>query len=183
MPITRTEADAFIKELLKINKSTLFTIQIAGSYRRGLERINDIDILMISKKQEWDKSISSPVESIKLPGDITETNAGGIHRLTTIMCRIPNVAPFKIKCDIYAVDKKNLPYALLHSTGDRGTNLGMRRLAMDKGWLLNQYGLWYRNRPNVRVAGTENIKTEKEVFEKLGHPYKHPEKRDHKLNT
>jgi DNA polymerase (family 10) len=175
MPLTREEADVLINKLNDLNKSsTQFKIVIAGSYRREKESIKDLDILMVSKKLRWSEPI--PIDLIKLPGDIVETNQGKIHRLTTIKFDILGRSK-KITCDIYAVDRADLPFGLLHSTGGRDSNLGLRRIAISKGWLLNQYGLWQRDRPDVKVPGTENIKTEKEIYQKLGKPYKEPKDR------
>jgi DNA polymerase/3'-5' exonuclease PolX len=129
---------------------------------------------MVSKKLRW--TDPKPIDKLKLPGEIVEANKGNIHRLTTIKFDLFG-RPKRIKCDIYAVDRADLPFALLHSTGSRELNLGLRQIAINKGWLLNQYGLWYRDRPDVKVTGTENIKTEKEIFQKLGKPYKEPKDR------
>lgn len=65
------------------------------------------------------------------------------------------------------------PYALLHLTGSKGHNIGMRALAKRQKMLLNQYGLF-------RVSGTERrqvrplARSEQDIFRKLGKKYKPP---------
>ena len=60
---------------------------------------------------------------------------------------------------------------LLTYTGPFGLNIGLRILARKKSMLLNQYGLFTRDRKYL--AG----KTETEIYKKLGKKYKAPELR------
>jgi DNA polymerase/3'-5' exonuclease PolX len=169
--ITRQEATEFITKLKALNKNnTNGKILIGGSYRRELPFNSDIDILWVSKKKEW--TIDKPMNTIKLPGVVLETTNGDIHRMTLVEFKNK-----KILCDVFIVDKFVLPFALLYSTGDRDTTLGFRVAAKNKNWLLNQYGLWMRDNPNIRVPGTENIKTEQEIFKFFGMEYKEPKTR------
>jgi DNA polymerase (family 10) len=169
--LTRADAAEFITQLKKINNSTLGTIEIAGSYRRELPFLKDIDILWISKKKEWDAKLL-PINILKLPGELITSNNGNIHRLATVKYKNK-----LIKCDIYVVNKCELPFALLHSTGSKGSNLGLRRIAIDNGWLLNQYGIWMRVEPLKPAPGSEKIKNEKDIFAFLGKQYKKPSER------
>jgi DNA polymerase (family 10) len=170
--LTREDAAIFIAELKKINKNSVNgTIQIAGSYRRESPILKDIDILWVSKKKQWSNTLV-PINLLKLPGDVVESNNGIVHKLTTV--KFKNKL---IKCDMYVVNKFELPFALLHSTGSKGSNLGLRIIAINKGWLLNQYGLWIRDKPTERVPTSEKIKDEKGVFQILGKKYKEPAER------
>ena len=156
------------------NANPTLNIKIAGSYRRKKQRLNDLDILLISKTNKW-AADADPISNLRLP-QIIEQNNGIIRRMTIIRYKNTN-----IKCDIYRVDKDILPFMLFHATGDRGENLGIRRLAIDRGWSLNQYGIWYRDNRTRRVAGSEKIKTEKDIYEFFGREYRKPEDRDHNI--
>ena len=51
----------------------------------------------------------------------------------------------KYNIDLFFIKKKELPYMMFHYMGPRSYNIRTRAYAKRKGWLLNQYGLWYAN--------------------------------------
>jgi len=61
--------------------------------------------------------------------------------------------------------------ALLYFTGSKSHNIALRGLANERGWKLNEYGLFDGNR---RIAGA----TEVEIYKKLGLEYVPPELRE-----
>lgn len=163
-------ATKFIKYIKKRN-STL-NLKVAGSYRRKLPKINDVDLLLVSKGPSWPND-SNPISKIKI--NIISQDNGELHRLIKT-----SFDGHTFICDVTKVNKKDLPFQLFHLTGDKGENIGFRQIAANKGWILNQYGIWYRDRPTIRVKGSEKIKNEKDIFEFLGKTYKPPEERIHK---
>lgn len=74
-----------------------------------------------------------------------------------------------VHVDFMCIQTESWPFALLHFTGSKGTNIDMRRRANQMGYTLNQYGL---TDDSGKVV--EGIKTEKEIFEFLQLPYKQP---------
>ena len=132
-------------------------ISPAGSIRRMKETIGDIDILVISKNPEkvMDFFTSRPnVEKIWAKG--------------------PTKSSVRLKegldCDLRVIKKESFGAALQYFTGNKDHNILTRRLAIDKGLKLNEYGIF---RGRKRIAG----KTEKEVYQAIGLSYIEPELR------
>ena len=76
-----------------------------------------------------------------------------------------------LQVDVRVVPEQSYGAALLYFTGSKAHNIALRGLANDRGWKLNEYGLFSGKR---RIAGT----TEEEVYEKLGLAYVPPELRE-----
>ena len=123
-------------------------IEVAGSLRRKKETIKDIDILACSQK----------------PQVIMETFVG--HQLVE---RVVAQGPTKssvllqsgISVDLRVVKEKEFPAALQYFTGSKEHNTEMRTIAKSAGYKLNEYGLFKGKR-------ALSLKTEKELYEKLG---------------
>lgn len=127
-------------------------IEVAGSVRRKKETIGDADILITSKnpKKVMDFFVSLP--------DIEEVLA---HGQTKSMIRLKN----GLEVDLRVVDPGSFGAALQYFTGDKNHNIKVRKIAQDKGYKLNEYGLFKKEKDEeIRVAG----KTEEEIYEKLG---------------
>lgn len=128
-------------------------IKIVGSIRRCEEKPVDIDIVLIPK-------------NIKKLEDFLKTLArriqGGEHESTWIVNNT--------KVELYYAEPEYWGAMLLAYSGKKGSNIGLRIIARTKGFKLNRYGLY---RKDKRVAG----KTEKEIYEKLNRKYKSPRNR------
>ena len=75
-----------------------------------------------------------------------------------------------IQVDVRVFTEKEFGAGLLYFTGDKQHNIWLRKIAIKKGWKLNEYGLFEGTR---RIAG----KTEEEIYSKLGVNFVEPEKR------
>ena len=95
---------------------------------------------------------------------MTEVLAHGPTR-TTVVLRSG------LQVDIRAVPEQSYGAALLYFTGSKAHNIALRALANDRGWKLNEYGLFAGKR---RIAGV----TEQEVYGKLGLAFIEPELRE-----
>lgn len=143
-------ADSISKDLSKFGKVT-----IAGSIRRKKEP-NDIDLVMISDRKDEVKDYFRRKGRIVAEGD------------TKVEAFIK-----KVKTDVFFSDKKSFPAQLLRRTGPAGANIKNSEIARSKGLLLNEYGLFNR-KTKKRIP---NIKSEKDIYKKLGKPYRLPEQR------
>ena len=76
-----------------------------------------------------------------------------------------------MNADIRILPEESFGAALQYFTGNKPHNIELRKIALDKGWKLNEYGIF---RENQRIAG----KTEEEVYEKLGLQWIPPEMRE-----
>jgi len=120
----------------------------AGSLRRKLPTIGDIDLLVSSSKPE--KVIE---KFTKVPG-IKKVMAKGKTKAIILLKN-------NVQVDIRVIPDEEFGAALQYFTGNKGHNIELRKIAIRKGYKLNEYGLF---KGNKRIAG----KTEKEIYNKLG---------------
>ena len=143
----------------KLRKSGLFErVEIAGSMRRMRETIGDIDILAISEKPEVGMDFFSNMDEVKgivVKGPTKTTVELGIG--TT--------------CDIRVLPKESFGAAMQYFTGNKDHNVKLRKIAISKGWKLNEYGLF---KGKDTIAG----KSEEEIYDKLGMDFIQPELRE-----
>ena len=133
-------------------------ISSAGSVRRMKETIGDCDFLVISK---------APVKVmdffVSLPGVIKIWGKG----TTKASVRLKE----GFDMDIRVVPKKSYGSALQYFTGSKEHNIATRRLAIDKGLKLNEYGLF---KGKKMIAGW----SEAGVYKALGLVWMAPELRE-----
>jgi len=151
----------------KIKSKLPFPAYVAGSIKREVPFINDIDIVIIPKNIDEARIVISSI--------LTKIEKFGEQIISGIYYH--NNRPVLI--DFFVTTKKELPYSMLQYIGPKYYNIRIRRYVRDQhGWLLNQHGLFYANKPTVRVAGTSSIKTEKDIIKFIGTHYYHPRERE-----
>ncbi len=130
----------------------------AGSVRRMRETIGDVDFLVQSDDPETVSNffVSMP-EVIQV---IEKGKTKSAIKLKTGM-----------NADIRILPEESFGAALQYFTGNKPHNIELRKIAIDKKWKLNEYGIFDGNVP---IAG----KTEEEVYEKLGLQWIPPEMRE-----
>lgn len=138
-------------------------ILLAGSLRRRKETIGDIDIILTADRKYWKKIITviigfQGVARVLASG---ETKASFIY------------GPQKVQVDIRLVHDFEFGAASLYFTGSKEHNIRLRLMAKEKGWKLNEYGL-FESDTDKRIAG----RTEAEIYKKLGMDYIPPELRE-----
>ena len=79
-----------------------------------------------------------------------------------------------IDVDLRVVPEKSFGAALQYFTGSKDHNVELRKIAIKKGWKLNEYGLFEKN--GKQIAG----KTEEEIYKKLGLDWMPPEMRENR---
>ncbi|MCQ5375947.1 MAG: DNA polymerase/3'-5' exonuclease PolX [Methanomassiliicoccales archaeon] len=140
----------------------LRTVSVAGSLRRMKETIGDIDILVGSDNPSMvmDVFVSNPeVEEVLARGDTR-----GSVRLKD-----------GVQVDIRVVSTDSYGAALQYFTGSKDHNIELRRLAIEKGYKINEYGVFTKE-TGEKIAG----KTEEEVYGILGLDYIPPELRENR---
>lgn len=135
--------------------------QVAGSIRRMKETIGDIDVLVVTKHP---KKVVDYFTSLK---NVSKVMAKGPARSTIRLNE-------GVECDLRVVQRRSFGTALMYFTGSKDHNIALRRIAMGKGWKLNEYGLFTGRAGKKQIAGA----TEKEVYKKLGLQYVEPEMRE-----
>jgi DNA polymerase (family 10) len=148
-----------IVEYLRANAS-VEKISIGGSLRRGKETIGDIDILV------GDNNPARVMDSFT-----------GHPFVQTVLMKGPTKSSVLlqkgIQVDIRAVETGSWGAALQYFTGSKEHNVATRKIGVDMGLKLNEYGLFERD-SGRKVAGA----TEEEVYRALGLTYIEPELRE-----
>jgi DNA polymerase (family 10) len=133
-------------------------INMAGSFRRRKETVGDLDIVITAKR-------GSPVMDRFVSYDeVTEVVSKGSTR-STVRLRSG------LSVDLRVVPEVSYGSALMYFTGSKAHNIALRKIAMDKGWKVNEYGIF---EGEERIAG----RTEEEIYQKLGLAYVEPELRE-----
>ncbi|HTD70901.1 MAG TPA: DNA polymerase/3'-5' exonuclease PolX [Gemmatimonadales bacterium] len=135
-------------------------IEVAGSYRRRRETIGDLDIVVTSERKDSAKVMDRFVTY----GDVAEVISKGETRATVKLRG-------GLQVDLRAVEPDAYGAALLYFTGSKAHNIELRKIAQEKAYKLNEYGLFKGTR---RAAG----KTEQEIYTKLGLDWIPPELRE-----
>lgn len=135
-------------------------LTVAGSFRRRKETVGDLDILVTAAKD-------SPVmQRFTEFDEVKEVISHGKTRSTVVLRTGLHV-------DLRVLPQVSYGAALQYFTGSREHNIEVRRLAVRKGYKINEYGVYEGDK---RIAG----KTEKEVYASVGLPYIEPELRENR---
>jgi len=134
---------------------------VAGSYRREKPTVGDIDILVVTKRPQ---EISDAIADLPIVRNVA---AHGDKKLSFDLTS-------GIRVDIRFVQKNQWGSALLYFTGSKDHNIALRKIAIRKGWKLNEYGL----SEGGKVIAS---KTEEEIYEALNVPYREPRDRENAL--
>lgn len=135
-------------------------VALAGSYRRRKETVGDLDILVTAAR-------NSPVmRRFAAYDEVVEVISQGETRATV---RLHS----GMQVDLRVVPQVSYGAALHYFTGSKAHNIAVRRLAMDRGLKLNEYGVF---RDGKRIAG----RTEEQVFAAVDLPYIEPELRENR---
>lgn len=137
-------------------------ISVAGSVRRQKETIGDIDILVASTNPKKTASffVSFPeIEKVWAEGNTK--------------CSVRLKEGFDV--DLRMVAQKSFGSALQYFTGSKEHNIATRKIAIEKGLKLSEYGVFKTTRGVSRqIAG----KTEQDVYKAIGLPFIPPEMRE-----
>ncbi len=143
----------YLKQLASINQ-----VIVAGSYRRRLETIGDLDILVTA-------------HDIKPIGDhfikFEETAEVLSHGPTRSTIRLRS----GIQVDLRVVEEKSYGAALIYFTGSKAHNITIRKIAISKKLKINEYGVF---KGEKYLLG----RTEAEIYKKLNLEFIPPELRE-----
>jgi len=146
---------AYIREIDGVKQAV-----IAGSYRRQKETVGDLDILVTAKRG------SDVMDRFVEYDEVDDVVSKGDTRSTVIL-----QSGFHV--DLRVVAEVSYGAALFYFTGSKAHNIAVRKRAIDRGWKLNEYGLF---EDDERIAG----KTEQDVYDKLDLPFIAPQLRENR---
>lgn len=129
-----------------------------GSIRRFSETIGDVDIVVATSRPELigEAALAFP--------EVDEVIGAGETK-TSFVTREG------LQVDIRTVKPSQLGSALLYFTGSKAHNIQLRQKAIDRGWLLSEYGLF----EDEKVVAS---KTENAIYEALGMEFVPPTLRE-----
>ncbi len=179
-------AQEIVKELKE--SKLVNQVEVCGSLRRWQETVGDLDILATSKNPERAVNLFTTLKDIK-----------------RIVAKGPTKAHVILKqgiaADLRVVKPESFGAAIHYFTGSKAHNIRIRRLGMNKGLRINEYGVYKYKRKTQNAkrspdgeAGkmtNQNLKideirkfikiggkTEQEVFKAVGLPWIPPELRE-----
>jgi DNA polymerase/3'-5' exonuclease PolX len=95
------------------------------------------------------------------------------------VCRLPSkVDALHRRIDILWTPYDQYHYALLYFTGSGFHNIQMRRIALEKGYTLNEAELLPLDPQTGRCGEPVLVKSEEEIYKLLGMKYREPVDRD-----
>jgi DNA polymerase (family 10) len=147
------EVEQKLKSLKEVER-----VDVVGSIRRRKETIGDADFLVISKKPEKVMDFFT-----SLPGIVKIWGKGS----TKASVRMRE----GFDMDIRVLPKRSYGAALQYFIGSKEHNIALRKIAIDKGLKLSEYGLF---KGSKMIAGEK----EEEIYKKLGMDWIPPEMRE-----
>ncbi len=133
-------------------------VEIAGSFRRRKETVGDLDLLICGGRSE------AVMKAFVSHDDVTEVLGQGETKSSV---RMRN----GLQVDLRHVPRGSFGTALLYFTGSKEHNIELRKLAIERGLSLNEYGL-------TRGETTVAARTEEEVYAALDLAWIPPELRE-----
>lgn len=143
----------------------------AGSVRRGAAVSKDLDLIVVAPADSG--ALTGEVAlapAARSPLVLVETYAAGPRRRSLVV----GWGRARYALDLFLATRAELPFALVHHTGGRDFNIGLRARARRRGWTLNQYGLWLARAPGRRAPGAQNVRSERQLLALLGAPWRAP---------
>jgi DNA polymerase (family 10) len=135
-------------------------VEIVGSYRRRQETVGDIDILVVRENKDvvFNKTLDyENIENIISKGE------------TKTSIELKN----GMQVDLRIFDPEEFATARIYFTGSKSHNIELRSMAKDRGWKINEYGIFKEEK---RLE----IDTEEDVYKKLNLKYIPPELRENR---
>ena len=141
-------------------------VEAAGSFRRGMETVGDLDFLVASSNpapiMDWFTSMDGIVE-VTAHGD------------TKSSIRLEG----GMQADLRVVPSEQFYFALHHFTGSKDHNVRMRQKALSLGLSLSEWGLRpEEEKDSSRKAGSVEANSEEDIFKALGLQYVPPSLRE-----
>lgn len=145
-----------IKQIPGVKKA-----MIVGSIRRKRKTIGDIDIVLAASNP----ARLSIAKKIRLLPQVQRVLAAGQTRISLVLQQ-------GIQADLRIVTPDEWGAALLYFTGSKEHNIRLRTMARNRGWKINEYGV-FELEGGKKIAG----ETEEGIYALFGLSYIPPEKR------
>jgi len=138
-------------------------VELAGSFRRRRETVGDLDVLVCGGDAE------QVMKAFTKHGSVADVLGQGETKSSVRL-------EVGLQADLRLVPEESFGAALMYFTGSKEHNIELRRIAIDKGLSLNEYGLTKSEKSEKVVAG----RTEEDVYRALGLAWVPPELRENR---
>lgn len=136
-------------------------VEGVGSLRRGAETCGDIDLLAAGADRDV-------LELFTRHPQVERVLGRGETKASVLLVG-------GMQADLRVVSADERGAALQYFTGSKAHNIVLRDRALERGWRLNEYGL-FKAADNTRLAG----RTEQEIYKALDMPWVPPELRENR---
>ncbi|WP_199030480.1 DNA polymerase/3'-5' exonuclease PolX [Ralstonia sp. ASV6] len=137
---------------------TVEQLVVAGSYRRGLDTVGDLDLLVTAR------NAALVIEYFVQYREVASRISAGTTRASVVLKN-------GMQIDLRVVKPAAFGAALVYFTGSKPHNIALRKIAQAQGLKINEYGVF---RDSERIAGH----TEASVYRAVGLPWICPELRE-----
>ncbi len=158
------EVDGLVNNILtKLkNYSNIKQAEICGSFRRSKETVGDLDFLTTT---------DYPDKAIKffchLP-EVKKILSQGPTKVKVLLKR-------GIEADLRVVKPESFGAAMHYFTGSKAHNIAVRQIGVNKGFKINEYGVYKRNKGQFKKIGGRD---EVDIFRAIDLPWIPPEIRE-----
>ncbi len=163
------ETDAMVQPLLRWLRQVegVRRVEVAGSYRRRCETIGDVDLLAVAEDGE------TAAAALRARDDVAEVLGSGETKTSVRLIS-------GLQVDLRVVPEESFGAAWMYFTGSKEHNVRLRQIAIDRGWHLNEYGLFEGGEPGEDRDGARRLagSTEEEVYRAFGMDWIPPELRE-----
>jgi len=143
-------------------------ISVAGSYRRSMETIGDIDVLIGASED-----VASSLFDVFTGDEQVMEVLGRGDTKSSVRTREGR------QVDLRIVKPEQFPAALMYFTGSKEHNVAMRQRARDRGMALNEYGLFKLDADgNTNFDQPVEYGSEQDIYRQLGLSWVPPELRE-----
>jgi len=175
--IPRSEIDEYNKILSGVFRGLGFdeaSMEIVGSYRRGAKESGDIDVI-ITDKADNPALLSEFVAKLVEDGILLHKLADGKTKVLGI-ARLPGKKIAR-RLDLLYTPPQDYAFAILYFTGSKIFNTVMRQRALDRGFTLNEHGIYKMVSGKKGAKVNQSFPDEKSIFDFLEMEYKSPGER------
>lgn len=164
-----SEVDGVLQPLLARLRAapSVARLEVAGSYRRRRESVGDIDLIAATLD-------GAPVsEALTSWPDVREVLGSGETKTSVVLGN-------ELQVDLRVVAPESFGAALLYFTGSKEHGVALRQRALERGWHLNEYGLFEGGAPGRERAGGRRLggASEEEIYGLLDLAFIPPELRE-----
>ena len=144
-------------------------MEIVGSYRRGANSSGDIDVIITSSSP---RVFTEFVDNLLKEKIILYVLSRGPTKCLVIT-KIPSSDSAR-RVDFLYTTPEEFPFAILYFTGSKIFNTVMRHIALEKGYTMNEHGIYKMEAKKKGEKVNRTFTSERDIFDFLGLEYKEP---------